>query len=226
MKFKKQETVVNDIIEDLDVKPFSPAELFGTEGLSVERFIEVGELFEYYDLADISGLLEKLNKILLPDMTHDFEILTSLQKIDTISDISEATISSVVSKYHEVRTAVNSVLEIRRRYLGYKGNWDELITFVDNIYDRKKDSLLLTSEVKLGKSKEQREAKVNELLIKLLKQKDKLDIAKMRIKQFIDEITFTLDILESVSAEVSRVQSAIVLALDVGELTRVSWRQN
>ena len=229
MKIKFEKDLVDkEVIESMSegVEELRPMDVFGTVGLSIEKFIDVGKLFEYYDVEDMTQMLIKLDNILLPDLTKDFELLAKYQKIDGIEDITNTSVSDITKKYFEIRTAINTVLEIRRRYSAYKDNWIELTTFINNLYKRKKGSKMLSSTLKEYKNQDLREAKVDEWLSQLVKERDRMVIAMLRINQFMDEINFTIKYLQDINTEVSRIQSAIVLALDTGEISKVNWRNN
>lgn len=227
MKIKFEKDMIDKTVEDVHVETLTAEDVFGndlTKTMSIDKFIDISNLFEYYDANDMTELLNRLDNIQLPDLTNDFSLLGKFQKINGIKSVTDTSVAEITEKYYEVRTAINSVLEIRKKYILYKQNWDELITFVKNLYDRKKDSMMLKKELSDYKNQDLRTAKVNEWLAGLLKQKDRMIIANVRIKQFYDEIIFTLEYLQDVNSEISRIQSAIVLALDTGEISKVKWQ--
>lgn len=145
--------------------------------------------------------------------------------ITIIGNITDATITSITEKYHELRVAINTVFSVKHRFVDYKRVWSEIQAIVSSAYKAQKIVLTFDKEIKDLKSKDLREAGIDNKCIKLVKAMEKLEIIMGRFEQVEEEIKETLLYLNDLKSDVSRVQSGIMLALDTGEIHREYWRK-
>jgi hypothetical protein len=187
--------------------------------------IDSKDLLERYDKEEWKEACDKIGNFQLPEFEDIQKILRKYSKITLHKSIQDLTVESIIQKRNEVRNAINTVIEIKYRFLERRKLWKDISSILGKMYERTKDSLIVTDEIKELKNDNLRQSEVNVQLKDLVKTLDKLELVMMRFKQIEDEIRETLLYLQDVKDEISRNQSAVQLALDTGEIDKVYWNK-
>lgn len=187
--------------------------------------IDVKDFLEYYNQEDYGEFSEKLKNTELPEFDYLTKILRKYKNISFIKNIQDATVDNITSKRYEIRNAINTVLSAKDRFSDLKSVWTEIEYLLNKMYERTKDTLMVSEDIKGLKNNDLRIGEVNFQLKDLVKTVDKVGLIMVRFKQVSDEIKETLLYLQDVKEEVSRIQSSMQLALDTGEIERVYWNK-
>ena len=187
--------------------------------------IDSKDLLERYDKEEWKEACDKIGNFQLPEFEDIQKILRKYSKITLHKSIQDLTVESIIQKRNEVRNAINTVIEIKYRFLERRKLWKDISSILGKMYERTKDSLMVTDTIMDLKNDNLRQSEVNVQLKDLVKTLDKLELVMMRFKQIEDEIKETLLYLQDVKDEISRNQSAVQLALDTGEIDKVYWNK-
>ena len=188
--------------------------------------IDINELYESYEKKDIEDISQKISAIKLQDFAEDLQNIRNFKKIRLIGSIHDITVESLAQKYYEIREAINSTLTIKSKFIDYKRNWKEIENILVNVFNIKKNELMITDEIKELKNQDLRNSEISYRLRTIVDSQKKIDIVMLRIKYFEDELQETLAYLQDVKTDISRLQSAVGLALDTGEIPRTYWRKS
>ena len=188
--------------------------------------IDTKDFLEYYERDDYKEFASKLSSCELPDFQNIFTILRKYKNIKTVGNLNDATVEFITAKRNEIRNAINTVIGVKDAFSDKKRLWEEIDYLTTQMYERTKDKILISEDVRSLKNSELRIAEVNFQLDSLIKVMDKIGIIMIRFKQVQDELKDTLLYLQVVMDEMSRMQSAVQLALDTGEMEKVFWRKN
>jgi len=187
--------------------------------------VDPKDLLESYDSDDWKGACEKIGKFKIPEF-EDFQmVLRKYNKIVSPKNINDLTVTLITEKRNEIRNAINTVIEIKHRFLDRRKFWKDINFILSKMYDRTKDSLMITEDVQGLKNDGLRQSEVNFQLKDLVKTLDKLELVMMRFKQIEDEIKETMLYLQDVKEEASRNLTAVQLALDTGEIDKMYWNK-
>lgn len=206
-------TVFKDIKESHTI---TPEEVFG----------QVPDLLEYYNRDERTEFVEIINRLDMPNLDSVIKPVRKFKSLNTIPSINDGSVEKIQNIRYDIRNAINTTLEIKDKFNDIRQYWKEIQYLTKRIYERTKDSILITDSVKELKNDGLRIAEVNFRLKDLIKAIDKLEIFLTRFKQVEDELKEMLTYLQDLQNENSRVQSAIQLALDTGELERTYWQKD
>lgn len=187
--------------------------------------INIDSLYESYTKQDIDDIYNKITEVQLQDFEEDLKEIRKFKTIKLVENIHDVTVERLTQKYYETRNAINSCLNIKSKFIDYKRNWKEIEMIVKNVFTLKKNELMITDDIKALKNQELRDADISFRLKKLVDVQKKIDIVMLRIKFFEEELQETLLYLQDVKNDMSRMQSAVALALDTGEIPRTYWRK-
>lgn len=188
--------------------------------------IDTQDFLEYYDKGDYKKFAQKLNHIGLPDFDYIFKVIRKYKKFTSIQSLSDATTTQITQKRYDIRNAINTVIGVKDNFNDYRRIWEEIEHLTNQMYERTKDKILISEDVKKLKNNDLRLSEVNYQLSDLVKVMDRIGLIMIRFKQVQDELKETLLYLQDVMDEVSRTQSAVQLALDTGEMEKVFWKKD
>lgn len=188
--------------------------------------IDLNLFIESYNKADIDTLSAEIKKIDLMDFSDQLGQLRSYKHIQLPKDIHSVTVEEITKKYYEIRNAINTVLDLKSKFMDYRIKWKQIETIVKNLLQDKRDELMITDEIKNLKNQELRLSEMNYRLRDLVNSLNRIELFNVRIKAFETELNETLEYLKDVKLDMSKLQSAVELALDTGELVRTYWKKN
>lgn len=188
--------------------------------------IDLNLFIESYNKADIDTLSSEIKKIDLMDFSGQLKELRSYKHIQLPKDIHSITVEEITKKYYEIRNAINTVLDLKSKFMDYRLKWKQIETIVKNLLQDKRDELMITDEIKNLKNQELRLSEMNYRLRDLVNSLNRIELFNVRIKAFETELNETLEYLKDVKLDMSKLQSAVELALDTGELVRTYWKKN
>lgn len=188
--------------------------------------IDLNLFIESYNKVDIDTLSTEIKKIDLMDFSGQLEELRSYKHIQLPKDIHSVTVEEITKKYYEIRNAINTVLDLKSKFVDYRLKWKQIETIVKNLLQDKRDELMITDEIKNLKNQELRLSEMNYRLRDLVNSLNRIELFNVRIKAFETELNETLEYLKDVKLDMSKLQSAVELALDTGELVRTYWKKN
>lgn len=188
--------------------------------------INIDALYESYEKKDIDDIYNKITAVQMQDFAEDLKEVRKFKTIKLPSSIHDISVELLTQKYYDVRNAINACLNIKSKFIDYKRNWKEIEMIIKNVHAIKRNELMITDDIKEMKNQGLRDADIEYRLRNLVSSAKKVDIVMLRIKFFEDELQETLLYLQDVKNDMSRLQSAIALALDTGEMPRTYWKKS
>lgn len=187
--------------------------------------IELTQFINEYNKTDINNIAETIKESDLTVFIEEVEKLRGLKRIKLPPDLLSCTIEEMIEKYNIIRNSINTVLDLKSKFNMFKANWKTLEQLLNFSFNHKKEEMMVEEDIKSLKNQELRSAEINYRLKSLVYCIEKIDLINIQVKAFDAEINETLDYLKEINKDISRIQSAIELALDTGELLPVYWRK-
>lgn len=182
------------------------------------------QILEYFSTENVSEYIKAVDQLNPPDFTGLLEQVRQYKKLNTIQSINEGTVNQIQNIRYEIRNGINFTIEFKDKFNDFKQSWKEISYLLKRMYERNKDTFLVDEEIKTLKNESARISEINVRQRPLIDCIDKLEVYLMRFKQIDDELRETLAYLQDLQNENSRVQSAVQLALDTGELDKIYWK--
>lgn len=201
-------------------------EKYNLENTKVFNYQIVKDILGAYEEKDINHFFQKIKELKDVDFSEEERELRECFTVKMFATIEEVQVYYITEKYQTLREKINKVIAIKNKFTDYKKQWITVQKLVDSMYERNKDAMVISEEMKVYKNKDEKLSATNSKLDELIKAMTYIEIVLAKLKQFEQEIKDAMDYLIDVKQDVSRVQSAIVLALDTGEIPRTYWRQN
>lgn len=184
---------------------------------------KVEEILECYNKDEWEQSIKLLSHLRIPNFGDILNLLRKNKSFESIK-LGDATVKCITEMRYKVRNAINRVINIKDKFIDERAKWKEIEYLVKQIYERQKDKLIITEDIKNLKNEGLRISEINFQVKDLVKSITKIELIMMRFKQIDDEIKDTMNYLTDVKDEISRTQTAIQLALDTGEVEKVYWK--
>lgn len=184
---------------------------------------KVEEILECYNKDEWEQSIKLLSHLRIPNFGDILNLLRKNKSFESIK-LGDATVKCITEMRYKVRNAINRVINIKDEFIDERAKWKEIEYLVKQIYERQKDKLIITEDIKNLKNEGLRISEINFQIKDLVKSITKIELIMMRFKQIDDEIKDTMNYLTDVKDEISRTQTAIQLALDTGEVEKVYWK--
>jgi hypothetical protein len=184
---------------------------------------KVEEILECYNKDEWEQSIKLLSHLRIPNFGDILNLLRKNKSFESIK-LGDATVKCITEMRYKVRNAINRVINIKDEFIDERAKWKEIEYLVKQIYERQKDKLIITEDIKNLKNEGLRISEINFQVKDLVKSITKIELIMMRFKQIDDEIKDTMNYLTDVKDEISRTQTAIQLALDTGEVEKVYWK--
>lgn len=178
-----------------------------------------------YEDKDIEKFYLKIKELKDIDFSEEERELRECLTVTMPSTIEEVHMYFITEKYQIIREYINKVIAIKNRFSDYKKHWVMVKKIVDSMYERNKDAMIISEDLKVYKNKDEKLSATNKNLDRIIKAMTYVEIVLLKLKQFEQEIKDAMDYLIDVKQDMSRVMSAITLALDTGEIPRTYWKE-
>jgi hypothetical protein len=194
---------------------------YGLDNAKVFNAKAVKDILQPYEDDDIDSFYEKILELKDIEFAQELIELRDCFNVQLFRTIEEIKLYDITGKYYDLRQKINKVIMIKNMFNDYKKHWMSVKTIADSMYERNKDATIVSEDMKVYKNKDEKLSATNRKLDKLVKVITYIEIVLLKLKQFEAEIREAQEYLMDVKQDVSRIQSAISLALDTGEIPRV-----
>lgn len=178
-----------------------------------------------YSTSNYDEFCRKLEELTFRKFEQETITLAKLKNIPKLPELSEATMTALVPVYYDVRNKITEVLLLKHRVREETDTISKISYLADSFFEREKDRLFMIEEIRKLSSDSLRNAEVKKRLDKLMILKTKLKaILTFDVKSLEEDIKDTQNHLKEHREDLSRIQSAVALALDTGELLKTYWR--
>lgn len=184
----------------------------------------IKKILKTYEDKEIDEFYKQIKVLKDVDFCEEEAELRSCLNITMFSNIEDIIMKDITDKYITLRKSINKVIAIKNKFNDYKKQWLVVQKIVDSMYERNKDANVISEDMKIYKNKDEKLSATNKKLDQLIRAMTFVEIIILKLKQFESEIRDAMEYLMDVKQDVSRIMSAISLALDTGEIPRVYWR--
>jgi len=183
------------------------------------------DLYNDYSISDYDNFCLKLKEFAFRRFEAEIVQLAELRNIDPLPDLRDAMMTTLVPIYYSTRNKITTLLNLKHKLRAETDIISKISYLADSFYDREKDKLVMLDEIKKLSSDSLRQSEVKKRLDTLMILKTKLKmILTIDIKSIEEDIKDTQTHLKEHREDLSRIQSAVALALDTGELSKFFWR--
>ena len=187
-------------------------------------FESLNPLLEYYKEGNLSEFYDFINSSEIRNFSEPLRKIREFNKINLPKDLTDINVNFLTQKYFEIRNAITEFFGIRKEFVDYQETWIEIGVLISSIYKEEKDRLSVQEDIRKLSSADLRTAEVNFRLTTLNKLKQKVEVYNLRLEHVKREFDIAMKDLDNLRFDHSRAQSALQLALDTGEVSRVDWR--
>jgi len=194
---------------------------YGLDNAKIFNAKAIEDILQPYESKDIDSFYEKVKELKSVEFYEELKALRECFDVKLFQTIEEIKLYDITGKYYDLRRKINKVIEIKNRFNDYKKHWLVVQKLADSMYERNKDAMIISEDMKVYKNKDEKLSATNRNLDQLVKISTYVDIVLLKLKQFESEIREAQEYLMDVKQDVSRIQSAMSLALETGEIARV-----